>query len=101
MGEANRNCAGWKDLQEITMNDFPVDFRDQITAGKSTAPISAANLMQNFAWAKLVVADEYLEDTTQAGFSAKRLKLPPIPSGGTYVLGAISGGLTWLSTEEC
>ena len=83
------------------MNDFPVDFRDQITAGKSTAPISAANLMQNFAWAKLVADDSYLEDTTQAGFSAKKLKLPPIPSGGTYVLGAISGGLTWIETEEC
>lgn len=83
------------------MNDFPVDFRDQITAGKSTAPISAANLMQNFAWAKLVADDSYLEDTTLAGFPAKRLNLPPIPSTGTFVLGAEGGTLTWLATEEC
>lgn len=83
------------------MNDFPNDFRDVVTTGKSTSPLSAANLMQNFAWAKLVVADEYLEDATQAGFPAKRLKLPTIPSAGTFVLGAVGGVLTWIETEEC
>ena len=83
------------------MNDFPVDFRDQITAGKSTSPISAADLMKNFAWAKLVADDSYLDDTTLAGFPAKRLRLPPIPSTGTFVLGAEGGKLTWIATEEC
>ena len=83
------------------MNDFPVNFQDKVTSGKSTEPISAADLMRNFAWAKLVADDSYLENTTQAGFSAKKLKLPPIPSTGTFVLGAEGGTLTWLSTEEC
>jgi hypothetical protein len=83
------------------MNDFPVDFRDQIASGKSAQPISAAALMQNYAWAKLVADDSYLQDTTLAGFPAKKLNLPPIPSGGTFVLGAEGGKLTWIATEEC
>jgi hypothetical protein len=83
------------------MNDFPNDFRDVVTNGKATSPLSAAALMQNFAWAKLVVSDEYLEDATQAGFPAKRLKLPPIPLAGTHILGVVEGVLTWIATEEC
>jgi len=83
------------------MNDFPNDFRDVVTLGKSTSPLSATKLMQNFAWAKLVVADEYLEDATQAGFPAKRLKLPPIIASGTHVLASVEGVLQWVATEEC
>lgn len=107
------------------MNDFPNDFRDQITAGKSTSPISAANLMQNFAWSKLVADPSLIEATTQAGFPARKLAIPAInsngnrvlastggalswkedipspPASGTYVLGAVGGNLTWLSTEVC
>jgi hypothetical protein len=83
------------------MNDFPIDFRDKVTSGKSAEPISAAALMQNYAWAKLVADDSYLEDTTSAGFAAKKLNLPPIPSTGTFVLGAQGGKLSWIATEEC
>jgi len=83
------------------MNDFPVDFRDKITSGESTKPISAASLMQNYAWAKLVADDSYLQDTTLAGFPAKKLNLPPIPSTGIFVLGAKGGVLSWIATEEC
>jgi len=107
------------------MNDFPNDFRDRITEGKSTSPISANNLMQNFAWAKLVADESLIEPTTQLGFSARKLKIPAInndgnrvlastggalswkediptpPASGTYVLGAISGSLSWIATEEC
>jgi hypothetical protein len=83
------------------MNDFPNDFQDIVTSGKTTSPISAAKLMQNFAWAKLVVADEYLEDATQAGFPAKRLKLPPISAKGTHVLATVEGVIQWIATEEC
>ena len=83
------------------MNDFPVDFRDQIASGKSAQPISAAALMQNYAWAKLVADDSYLQDTTLAGFPAKKLNLPPIPSTGTFVLGSVGGSLSWIATEEC
>jgi len=83
------------------MNDFPNDFRDQVTAGKSTSPISAANLMQNFAWAKLVADESLIESTTQLGFSARKLKIPAINNNGNRVLGAISGALSWIATEEC
>ena len=107
------------------MNDFPTNFIDQVTAGKSTSPISAANLMQNFAWAKLIADPSLIEDTTQAGFPARKLRIPAInnsgnrvlastggalswkedipspPASGTYVLGAVGGNLTWLSTEVC
>ena len=82
------------------MNNF-VDFRDQITAGKSTSPISADNLMQNFAWAKLVVDLSLVEHTSVMGFSAHRFKMPALPGEGTFVLGSVNGSLTWLSTEEC
>ena len=83
------------------MNDFPNDFRDIVTGRKTTSPISAAKLMQNFAWAKLVVADEYLEDATQAEFPAKRLKLPPIIANGTHILASVEGVIQWVATEEC
>ena len=83
------------------MNDFPIEFRDKITSSKSAEPISAAALMQNYAWAKLVVADEYLEDATQAGFPAKRLKLPPIIANGTHILASVEGVIQWVATEEC
>lgn len=107
------------------MNDFPNDFRDQVTAGKSTSPISASNLMQNFAWAKLIADDSLIEATTQLGFPARKLKIPAInsdgnrvlastggalswkediptpPTTGTHVLAAVNGALTWLATEAC
>jgi len=83
------------------MNDFPNDFRDRITEGKSTSPISAANLMQNFAWAKLVADPSLIEDTIQMGFSARKLKIPALPGEGTFVLGSVNGTMQWIATEEC
>jgi hypothetical protein len=35
------------------------------------------------------------------GFTGFKLKIPPVPSGGTHVLGAVDGALTWIATEEC
>ena len=83
------------------MNDFPVDFQNAVKNGKSTSPISASDLMKNFAWAKLVLDDSLFETTTVMGFSAHKFKMPEVPKSGTYVLGAVSGSLEWLSTEEC
>jgi hypothetical protein len=83
------------------MNDFPNDFRDRITEGKSTSPISAANLMQNFAWAKLVADPSLIEDTIQMGFPARKLKIPALPGSGTFVLGSVDGSMQWIATEEC
>ena len=83
------------------MNNFPVDFQTVVKGGKSTSPISSADLMRNFAWAKLVVDDSLVETTTVMGFSAHKFKMPALPGSGTFVLGAISGALTWIATEEC
>ena len=83
------------------MNDFPIDFRNKIKDGKTAEPIKASDLMQNFVWAKLLVDDSLTEKTTSMGFSAFKLKIPAVPKSGTYVLGAVSGGLTWIATEEC
>jgi len=83
------------------MNDFPVDFQTAVKDGKSTSPISASDLMRNFAWAKLVVDDSLLDTTTVMGFSAHKFKMPALPGEGTFVLGSVNGSLTWIATEEC
>lgn len=70
--------------------------------GKEPLQISAKKLMENFVWAGLDVDASWLE--TQAGTNGhrkRRLKLPPIPGTGTYVLGAVDGALQWLETEDC
>jgi len=82
-------------------NNFPVDFKNNVKSGKTSNPIKAADLMQNFVWAKLLVDDSLTEKTTLMGFSAFKLKIPAAPKTGTYVLGAVSGGLSWIATEEC
>jgi len=82
-------------------NNFPVDFKNKVKNGKTAEPIKASDLMQNFVWAKLLVDDSLTEKTTSMGFSAFKLKIPAVPKSGTYVLGAVSGGLTWIATEEC
>ena len=83
------------------MNNFPVDFQTVVKDGKSTSPISSSDLMKNFAWAKLVVDDSLVETTTVMGFSAHKFKMPALPGSGTFVLGAVSGSLSWIATEEC
>jgi len=83
------------------MNDFPNDFQDVVKSGDAIKPLSSKNLMENFAWARLIVDPTLLADATSMGFSAKKLAIPAVPSGGTYVLGAISGALSWIATEEC
>jgi len=83
------------------MNDFPVDFQTVVKGGKSTKPISSADLMKNFAWAKLVVDDSLVDTTTVMGFSAHKFKMPALPGDGTFVLGAVNGSLSWIATEEC
>ena len=83
------------------MNNFPVDFQTVVKGGKSTSPISSADLMKNFAWAKLVVDDSLVETTTVMGFSAHKFKMPALPGNGTFVLGAVNGSLQWVATEEC
>ena len=83
------------------MNDFPVDFKNQVKKGSESKPIKASDLMQNFVWAKLIVDDSLTEKTTSMGFTAFKLKIPAAPKTGTYVLGAVSGSISWIATEEC
>ena len=83
------------------MNDFPVDFQTVAKGGQQLRPISSSDLMRNFAWAKLQADPTLVEEVASMGFTAFKLKIPPVPGGGTYVLGAVEGALTWISTEEC
>lgn len=77
------------------------------SAGKSSSggypyQIKAADLDKNFVYATLEIDPTLVEETSgQEGFTKRKLKIPAVPESGTYVLGAISGSLSWLSTEEC
>ena len=77
------------------MNDFPNDFQDVAKSGDSIKPLSSKNLMQNFAWAKLVADPSLIEDTTQAGFPARKLAIPAINNSGNRVLASTGGALSW------
>ena len=81
-------------------NNLPVDFEAKIV-DKPVYAISASDLMQNFADAKLLVDDAFTEPAFVNNYAARKFKFPPPPTGGTYVLGAISGALSWIATEEC
>ena len=83
------------------MNNFPVDFQKVAKDGKSTSPISSADLMRNFTWAKLVIDDSLVDTTTVMGFSAHKFKMPALPGNGTFVLGSVNGSLQWIATEAC
>ena len=81
-------------------DNLPVDFVAKIV-GAPVYSISAADLMQNFADAKLLVDDAFTEPAFVNNYSARRFKFPTPPTTGTHVLGAVNGSLQWLSTEEC
>jgi len=124
----------------------PVDFEEKIRGATGTTnkdypyAIKATDLMQDFVFATLDIADGIFEEATGLnGYTQRRLNIDagteanqiyiwngskitviatptegsvlaftggafsyiPVPSSGTYVLGAVSGGLTWIATEEC
>jgi len=91
--------------------NIPVDFEAKVklaaqsSGGGYPYQISAQDLMKNFVFATLLVDEKYLESTTgMNGYEARKLKmfsLPESPGSGTYVLGSVSGSLTWIATEEC
>ena len=83
------------------MNDFPNDFQTVAKSGDQLKPISSYALMQNFAWAKLQADPTLVDQVASMGFTGFKLKIPPVPQSGTYVLGAVDGALTWIATEEC
>jgi len=81
-------------------DNLPVDFVAKIV-GKPVYSISAADLMQNFADAKLLVDDAFTEPAFVNNYAARKFKFPKPPTSGTHVLGAVEGALTWIATEEC
>ena len=90
------------------MDKLPVDFEakargaKQASGGGYPVQISAADLMKNFAYAALDADPSLIEQTTvQGGHPARKLKIPAVPGGGTYVLGAVDGSLQWIATEAC
>lgn len=90
------------------MSSLPIDFETkakqakQASGGGYPVQLSAADLMKNFVMAALDADESLIEQTTgQGGHPARKLKIPAVPGGGTYVLGAVDGVLTWIATEEC
>lgn len=64
--------------------------------------LKGRDLDQNFVFATIQVDDSLVTTTTgPGGHTARKLKIPAVPVGGTYVLGAVGGTLTWIATEEC
>jgi hypothetical protein len=111
----------------------PVDFQvlAQGTAGTTNRDypyaIKASDLMRNFVFATLDVADGLVEETTGAqGHRQRRLRIPAPPQAGTavqltsaggslswapgipappssgfFVLASIGGVVQWVETEAC
>lgn len=88
--------------------DPPVDFQAlaQGATGTTNADypysIKATDLMKNFVFATLDMDESlYTEQTGRGGHRQRRLKIPALPGGGTFVLGAVGGTIQWIATEEC
>ena len=89
------------------MINLPINFDEKVKlpgdAGGTGYPyrISAKDLMANFEYAALDVDDSWIESTGTSTGQGRKLKLPPLTTGGTYVLGCVDGTLQWIETEEC
>jgi hypothetical protein len=91
------------------MANLPINFEEKIrlpkgqTSGDYPYSIKAKDLMQNFVYAALDADESLIEETVgQGGHAQRRLKIPPLPAGDAiYVLGAVSGELNWIETEDC
>jgi len=90
------------------MRPFAADFEALAKQGGDPASggypytIKSSDLMKNFVFAALD-ADETLVETItgQGGHPQRKLKIPAVPSSGTYVLGVVDGTIQWIATEEC
>jgi hypothetical protein len=89
------------------MIKLPVRFKEQLTnppsANGTGYPyrISASDLDENFAYAALDAGEGWIEQNSAGVYSGRKLKLPDIPSTGTYVLGCVEGQIQWIATEAC
>jgi len=92
----------------MASNQVPNIFSQLVKSASNSAAggypyqIKAADLDKNFVYATLEIDATLVQETSgQEGFTKRRLKIPAVPSSGTYVLGSVSGVLTWIATEEC
>jgi hypothetical protein len=89
------------------MITFPVDFENKVKSAKSAeangypTQISAGDLMKDFAMAALDADDSLIETVRIGAYESRKLKIPAVPGGGTFVLGAVNGTMQWIATEEC
>ena len=89
-------------------SDPPVDFQQlaQGATGQSGSDypyaIKATDLMKDFVFATLDIAEGVYEETTgMQGHRQRRLKIPTPPASGTWVLGSVGGTMQWIETEAC
>jgi hypothetical protein len=84
--------------------NLPIVFTELARAANTPASgaypysLKGADLDKNF---NAVAIDIPSGWATTNGNGQRRLNLPAVPGGGTYVLGAVGGLLTWIATEEC
>lgn len=86
----------------------PIDFQEKVAGPRGTTnadypyALKAEDLMKNFVFATLDMDESlYEEGSGRNGHLQRRLKIPRVPGGGTYVLGAVGGKIQWIETEEC
>jgi hypothetical protein len=89
------------------MINLPIKFHDKATQPPSANGtgyphrISANDLDRNFAYAALDAGEGWTESVSVGNHEGRKLKLPELPSGGTYVLGCVDGTVKWIETESC
>ena len=106
----------------------PVNFEELVRGATGTTSkdypyaIKASDLMKDFVFATLDIAEGVYEETTgTGGHRQRKLKIDAgtgtnqiyiwdgnkitvidaPPSSGTHVLGAVGGAIQWIETEEC
>jgi len=89
-------------------SDPPVDFQALAQGARGQSgndypyAIKATDLMKDFVFATLVIADGLYEETAgMQGHRQRRLKIPSPPGSGTHVLGVVGGDIQWIATEDC
>jgi len=86
----------------------PVDFQALAQGARGQSgndypySIKATDLMKNFVYATIDVADGLIEEVGGIqGHAQRRLKIPSPPGSGTHVLGVVGGDIQWIETEAC